>query len=67
MDKGEFALQAIATVGFPIFMSCVLLALLYIVMKDHKEEVKMLTKAIDACTSAVEELTIYIRNGGNNK
>lgn len=61
MEEANFALQAIATVGFPIVMCVGLLAMLYIVMKDHKDETEQLKKSIMDCTLAIQALTEYIK------
>lgn len=67
MEKEEFVINAIAAVGFPIVMCLILTGLLYLVIKDHKSETKMLGDAIDKCTLAIESLTVYIKGGSHNE
>ena len=56
--------QIVATIGFPSAVCLLLLNYVKNLTENHREESKSYIKSIDANTSAINELVIWLKNEG---
>lgn len=54
--------QIVATIGFPSAVCLLLLNYVKNLTENHREESKSYIKSIDANTSAINELVIWLKN-----
>lgn len=54
--------QIVATIGFPSAVCILLLNYVQKLTENHREESKSYIKSIDANTSAINELIIWLKN-----
>lgn len=67
MEAGDFIINSIGAVGFPIVMCLIIFWYLNEERKSHKEEMSTISKTIDENTKALVELQDLCRflKGGN--
>lgn len=56
MENYNFIIQSITTVGFPIVTSFIMMYLVYMQNKTHKEEMSEVVKALENNTIAITHL-----------
>lgn len=56
MENYNFIIQSITTVGFPIVTSLIMMYLVYMQNKTHKEEMEEVVKALENNTIAITHL-----------
>lgn len=56
MENYNFIIQSITTVGFPIVTSLIMMYLVYMQNKTHKEEMSEVVKALENNTIAITHL-----------
>jgi len=56
MENYNFIIQSITTVGFPIVTSLIMMYLVYMQNKTHKEEMGEVVKALENNTIAITHL-----------
>ena len=57
MENYNFIIQSITTVGFPIVTSLIMMYLVYMQNKTHKEEMSEVVKALENNTIAITHLS----------
>lgn len=62
MENYEIIIQAITTVGFPIVISLIMMYLVYLQNKSHKEEMSEIRKALENNTIAITHLSDILTN-----
>lgn len=64
MEKYEVLINSISTVGFPIVITLIMIYVVYVMNKNHKEETNELRKSIENNTIAVTQLVELLHNKG---
>lgn len=62
MENYNFIIQSITTVGFPIVTSLIMMYLVYVQNKTHKEEMNGVVKALENNTLALTHLSDILTN-----
>lgn len=66
-DGFNVVIQAISVVGFPIVVSLILMYVVYMQNKNHKDEMNELRKTIENNTIAITQLVDKINTVFSNK
>lgn len=64
MEKYETLINSISTVGFPIVIALIMIYVVYLMNKNHKEETNELRKSIENNTIAITQLVELLHNKG---
>lgn len=62
MENYNLIIQSITTVGFPIVTSLIMMYLVYMQNKTHKEEMSEVVKALENNTIAITHLADILTN-----
>lgn len=64
MENYEILINSISAVGFPIVIALIMIYIVYIMNKNHKEESNELRKSIENNTIAITQLVELLHNKG---
>lgn len=64
MENYNAIISSISTVGFPIVITLIMIYVVYIMNKNHKDETNELRKSIENNTLAITQLIELIHNKG---
>lgn len=64
MENYNTIITSISTVGFPIVITLIMIYVVYIMNKNHKDETNELRKSIENNTLAITQLIELIHNKG---